>query len=78
MENLPAASPQRTYTQMEKDELKTIRKVLAPYDVEVKRRSKLEALVKTSRANAYEVSRTLQKAGYWTIVSSEWVHVYLE
>ena len=66
---------------MKKNDLRTIRKVLASYDVVVKRVSRLEALVNTSRLSktaVYKMNETLQEAGYWTIVSDEWVHVYFE
>ena len=71
-------SPQGTHTRMEKDELKAIREVLAAYDVEVKRTDKMQALVDTSRADEHEINEVLQEAGYWTVVSDEWVHIYFE
>ena len=64
--------------QMEKDELKTIREVLASYDVEVERTDEMQALVDTSHADEHEINEVLQEAGYWTIASDQWVHVYFE
>ena len=78
MENLRATSPQGTHTLMEKDELETIREVLASYDVEVERTDEIQALVDTSRTDEHEINEVLQEAGYWTVMSDEWVHVYFE
>ena len=63
---------------MEKDELKTIREVLASYDVEVERADEMQALVDTSHADEHEINEVLQEAGYWTVMSDEWVHIYFE